>query len=374
MKTGGEALMHPDFFSLCDMIRSADIKIMIEEKLNYKSWQFKSLPKRILIIRLQAMGDVAITLPYVQSLKEKLPAITKLDFLTRNEVKDIPGSVKLYDWIYSIGGGRNTLLQLFCLLFLLPKLKINNYDIVIDLQRNKLSRLARKFIDPVAWSEIERFSETSAGNKYQKGIEAVGLGSIKLNTGLQLKKPEAGRIKLINAGWNSSKKLVVLNPAGAFSTRNWQIDNYVKYAELWKTNFPETQFLLLGLKTISEKALFLKKILKDDLIDLVNTEGTSVEDAFAIINKSYFILTEDSGLMHMSWVSGIPTLALFGSSRRDWSAPQGEHSLCLNSSDLECGNCLLEVCKYGDIHCLTRYTPEFVFDRAISLLKRIGKL
>ena len=232
----------------------------------------------------------------------------------------------------------------------------------------------RKFIDPVAWSEIERFSETSAGDKYQKGIEAVGLGSVKLNTGLQLKKPDAGRIKLINAGWNSSKKLVVLNPAGAFSTRNWQIDNYVKYAELWTTNFPDTQFLILGLKTISEKALFLKKILKDDLIDLVNTEGTSAEEAFSIINKTYFVLTEDSGLMHMSWVSGIPTLALFGSSRRDWSAPLGEHSLCLNSSDLECGNCLLKVCKYGDIHCLTRYTPEFVFDRSISLLKRIGKL
>ena len=99
-----------------------------------------------------------------------------------------------------------------------------------------------------------------------------------------------------------------------------------------------------------------------------------MEEAFAIINKSYFVLTEDSGLMHMSWVSGIPTLALFGSSRRDWSAPQGEHSLCLNSSDLECGNCLLAICKYGDIHCLTRYTPEFVFDRSISLLKRIGRL
>ncbi len=347
---------------------------MIKEKLNFQSWQIKSLPKRILIIRLQGMGDVSITLPYVQSFKKKLPAITKLDFLTRNEVKDIPGSVKLYDWIYSIGGGRNTLLQLISLLFLLPKLKINDYDIVIDLQRNKLSRLVRKFIDPVAWSEIERFSESSAGDKYQKGIEAVGLGSIKLNTGLQLKKPDAGLIKLINAGWNSSNKLVVLNPAGAFSTRNWQIDNYVQYAELWKTNFPDTQFLILGLKTISEKALFLKKILKDDLIDLVNTDGTSAEEAFVIINKSYFVLTEDSALMHMSWVSGIPTLALFGSSRSDWSAPQGEHSLCLNSSDLECGNCLLEVCKYGDIHCLTRYTPEFVFNRTISLLKRIGKL
>lgn len=346
----------------------------MEETLNYKSWKSESSPQKILIIRLQAMGDVAITIPYIQSLKEKLPANTKLHFLTRNKVKDIPGSVRLYDQIYLIGGGRNTKLQLLHLLLLLPKLKINMYDIIIDLQRNKLSRLVRRILNPSAWSEIERFSATSAGDKYQKGIEAIGLCSIRLNTGLQLKNPDAGRIKLTNAGWNSSYKLVVLNPAGAFSTRNWEIDNYLKYAELWKTKFPDTQFLVLGLKTISEKSLFIKKMLKDDLIDMVNGEGTTIEEAFAIINKSYFVLTEDSGLMHIAWVSGIPTLALFGSSRSDWSAPHGEHSLCLNSSDLECGNCLLEVCKYGDVHCLTRYSPEFVFDKTISLLRRIGKL
>jgi len=282
----------------------------MDEILNYKHWQSDSLPKRILVIRLQAMGDVAITLPYVQSLKEKLPAYTKLHFLTRNEIKDIPGSVRIYDWIYSIVGGRNTKLQLLSLLLLLPRLKINKYDIVIDLQRNKLSRLVRRFLNPAAWSEIERFSATPAGDKYQKGIEAIGLCSIKLNTGLQLKNPDAGKIKLTNAGWKSSNKLVVLNPAGAFSTRNWEIENYLKYAELWKTKFPDTQFLIIGLKAISKKSLFLKKMLKDDLIDLVNGEGTTVEEAFALINKSYFILTEDSGLMHIAWVSGIPTLAL----------------------------------------------------------------
>jgi heptosyltransferase II len=346
----------------------------MEETLNYKSWKSESIPKRILIIRLQAMGDVAITLPFVQSLRKKLPADTQLHFLTRNEVRDIASSVRLYDWIYSIAGARNTKLQLLSLLLLLPRLKINKYDVVIDLQRNKLSRLVRKFIDPGAWSEIERFSDTSAGAKYQKAIEAIGLFSIDLNTELQLKNPDAGNIKLTKGGWNSSCKIVVLNPAGAFSTRNWEIENYLKYAKIWKTKFPTTQFLVLGLKTISIKSLFLKRMLKDDLIDLVNGEGTTVEEAFAIINKSYFVLSEDSGLMHMAWVSGIPTLALFGSSRADWSAPQGEHSLCLNSSDLECGYCLLEVCKYGDVHCLTRYTPEFVFDKTISLLKRMDKL
>ena len=97
---------------------------MIEEKLNYKSWQFKSLPKRILIIRLQAMGDVAITLPYVQSLREKLPAITRLDLLTRYEVKDVPGSVKLYDWIYSIGGEEIPCFSFFVYYFSCQSLKL----------------------------------------------------------------------------------------------------------------------------------------------------------------------------------------------------------------------------------------------------------
>jgi hypothetical protein len=41
------------------------------------------LPKRILVIRLQAMGDLVITLPYLQSLREQLPPSVKLDLLTR---------------------------------------------------------------------------------------------------------------------------------------------------------------------------------------------------------------------------------------------------------------------------------------------------
>jgi heptosyltransferase II len=42
--------------------------------------------------------------------------------------------------------------------------------------------------------------------------------------------------------------------------------------------------------------------------------------------------------------------------------------LLLSSSDLPCGNCMLEFCKYKDVHCLTRYSPEFVFEKAMQLL------
>ena len=39
-----------------------------------------------------------------------------------------------------------------------------------------------------------------------------------------------------------------------------------------------------------------------------------------------FVLSEDSGLMHMSWVWGIPTLALFGGVKNVRPYPLGEHS------------------------------------------------
>ena len=73
----------------------------------------------------------------------------------------------------------------------------------------------------------------------------------------------------------------------------------------------------------------------------------------------------------MAWICGIPTLVLFGSTRSDWSRPLGTHSFFLDSSDLPCGNCMQEVCRYGDVHCLTRYDPEMVFAHAIGLVRNV---
>jgi ADP-heptose:LPS heptosyltransferase len=95
---------------------------------------------------------------------------------------------------------------------------------------------------------------------------------------------------------------------------------------------------------------------------------TAPHEAFALVQKAQFVLSEDSGLMHFAWVSEIPTLVLFGSTRSDWSRPLGKHSSFLDSSDLPCGNCMQEECRFNDVHCLTRYTAEFVFEKAVQLM------
>jgi ADP-heptose:LPS heptosyltransferase len=332
-----------------------------------KAWGKDQKPKRILAIRLQAMGDLVITLPYLQSLRNQLPSSVKLDLLTLKEVDPIPRNLRLFDNVYSIGGGRRFKLQLGLSFFFLPLILLRRYDVVLDLQNNLISRIVRKTVRPQAWSEFDKTSSLPAGERTRLTIEAAGFKDIYPCSSFSLKHDFAVDDLLKENGWNGKADLVILNPAGAFVTRNWPMNNYLEFSRVWLDNFPNTQFLMLGIKLITEKAVFLKDELGGRLINLV--DKTTPAQAFAILQKAKFALSEDSGLMHMAWVSGIPTLAMFGSTRSDWSTPLGKHTLLLHSSDLECGNCLREDCIYGDTRCLTRYTAKFVFEKALSLIR-----
>lgn len=331
-----------------------------------KPWTKRRPPKRILAIRLQAMGDTMITLPYLQALRHSLPAGARLDLLTRKEVDPVPRNILLFDKVFSIGGGRSLKKIILHALWMMPRLWLRRYEVVIDLQNNIVTRSVRKALHPIAWSEFDRFSPIAAGERTRLTIQAAGLGDNALLPAFRLKDPQLGSAILKKNGWNGIDPLVVLNPAGVFVTRNWPLDNYVKFAWLWQQRYPEVKFVILGTLLVAEAAAFLQKELKERLINLVGR--TTPLEAFAVLQETKFVLSEDSGLMHMAWISGLPTLVLFGGTRSDWSRPLGQHSAFFDSSDLTCGFCMQETCRFGDVHCLTRYSPEKIFQAAQDLL------
>jgi heptosyltransferase-2 len=337
----------------------------MEFKISSKPWTQSHPPKRILVMRFQALGDTIITLPYLQNLKRQYPQL-ELHFLTRSEVSLIPQSVALFDKVIVIGGGRNLKLQLLIVLLKLPWLWWKGYEAVIDLQNHKLSRLIRKVLFVRAWSEFDKTSPVSAGDRTKNTIEALWPWKILPDHDFTAKKLSNRDELLVNGGWIKGHDLIILNPAGYCASRNWPVENYITFANLWlKTVNPMTQFVLLLLPSHHERADFIKKALGKYCIDL--TGQANQLQAFLIIKRSALVLSEDSGLMHMAWVQAVPTIALFSSSRKDWSGPQGERSYCFDSSDLECGPCMKEVCQYGDNRCLTRYTPQVVLQKAITL-------
>lgn len=331
-----------------------------------KPWLQNSPPKKILAIRLQALGDTLITLPYLFDLKQKFPN-AQLHLLTREEVSGIPGSVTFIDSVITIGGGRSPGIQFASALLKVPLLLKERYSMVIDLQNNWISRFLRKCLRAKAWSEFDRYSLTSAGERTRLTIEAAGVNPIFLNVEFQLKRDQqawvAEKFKL-----PSERKLVVLNPAGFCPSRNWPVENYISFARMWLNEIdPETLFILLLLPGLGIKAEKIRSGIGASCLNL--TGHANQVEAFHIIRQCTFVLTEDSGLMHMAWIQKVPTLALFSSSRKEWSQPGGAWSSTLDSSDLECGPCMKEICIFGDNRCLTRYTPELIISKTKAMLK-----
>jgi heptosyltransferase II len=348
-----------------------------------RKWNKPTPPRRILAIRLQATGDMVITLPYLQHLRRNLPADTELDLLTREEVESIPQNLQLFNHVYSIGGGRNWKKQLILTCLLLPKLLIRRYDIVVDLQNNIISKTVRKTLMPSAWSEFDRYSPVPAGECTRLTIEASGLSCHKTDSNFTFKTNDLVLTELLKSnGWNPKNHLVLLNPAGAFSTRNWPIENYLGFARVWKKKFPHTQFLLIGTDFIAKKAAILESDLGEACINLVGK--TTPAQAFALVQQLQLVISEDSGLMHMAWVSGIPTLALFGTTTGIRATPLGSHSYVITAPDLGRYKSAIkppvsriESAMYGysagQQEDISSFSVPLVFEKAVNLLRSIEK-
>lgn len=328
------------------------------------------MPQRILLVRFHALGDVALTLPCATALRARLPG-SRIDYLTCTESAPLVRSLDIFNNILEIpartGSDASTILEYGAFA------REQQYDLIIDVQRNRGSRWIRRIASPEAWAEFDRYSLYPAAERVLQCFHRSGFGDLVPEFSVPIReavrRDAAGLLD--DAGRDSNKPLIVLNPAGLWQTRNWPTANYVAMAKLWRSEAP-VQFIFLGTERIRSKAQEIITQLGEDVIDL--TGRTNVGEALAILTLASAVITEDSGLMHMSWAAGVPTVALFGSTDHRKSAPVGAHVRVFDSGDLPCGNCQEEICRFGDVHCLTRRSPVEVFRAARMLISETARI
>ncbi|HET7809224.1 MAG TPA: glycosyltransferase family 9 protein [Steroidobacteraceae bacterium] len=337
------------------------------EPIRARPWRHATPPRRILAIRLQALGDTIITLPYLLGVRRRYPD-AELHFLTREEVAAVPRAMGHFDRVVALAGDRNRVRTWLSAARHMPTLVGARYDVVLDLQNSRLSNFVRRMVRPAAWSSFDRFSPRSAGERTRRTIEAALGVDARMQPAFELRGggPDTDAL-LRRHGWKHGFDLVVLNPAGFAPSRAWPTASYIEFARLWLERHPRSQIVLLLLPAKRAKATEIAAALGEHCVDLTGRADQLA--AFTIVGRARLVLSEDGGLMHMAWTQGTPTLALFSDSRRDWSAPQGSWSDCLDSSDLPCGQCGLAVCKFGDNRCLTRYSAAEVLERAERLVR-----
>lgn len=338
-----------------------------DEPRSFSPWNSRHPPAKILVIRFHAIGDVVITLPACVALRQMYPA-ARIDLLTSDACLEIPRAVRLFDRIYSFAESKKPWGRACQGLLWGARMGAQGYDVILDLQRHRGSRLIRRVARPRAWGEFDRYSSHHALERVSDTFHKAGFPGLTPVYKLELRSEIRNRSMQIlrEGGWDGTAKLVILNPAGLWVTRNWPLQRYAELADLWN-EAEAVQFLFVGTDRIEDKARRLSDKLKDRAINLTNK--TNLAEALGVVQHASVVISEDSGLLHMAWVSGVPAVALFGSTRSDWTRPLGARSRYLGSEDLPCGACMQATCQFGDVHCLTRHAAHDVLRLAREAAK-----
>ena len=273
-------------------------------------------PKHILVIRLSAMGDVAMTVPVLRALTNQYPEV-KLTVLTKAFLKPLfrdISNVSVYE--ADIKGNHKGVFGLFKLSRALNK---TGFDTVADLHNVLRSNILKFFffgkkVVQIDKGRAEKKALTSGKifeqlktthQRYADVFEHLGY-PIDLSNPIAPKgsKLTANAIQLIG---EDSKPLIGIAPFAAFKGKAYPLSQMQKVIEaLSKGN----KVLLFGAK--GNEANQLQDI-ADKNDSIINLAGKlSLNDELDVISNLELMISMDSGNSHLAAMQGVKVLTVWG--------------------------------------------------------------
>jgi lipopolysaccharide heptosyltransferase I len=271
-------------------------------------------PRRILIVRPSALGDVARTVPALVSLQRAFPE-AKIDWLVNRPFAEVIAAHPELHEVILFDRSKPT-----AALSLMSRLRRELYDAVYDLQglaRSGLftgATLAQRRVGFAnaregAWLAYNRRYHIDATrhavDRMLALLEADGVERIE---DLRLYVPDDAQ------PWAEQQvrrdRLVALAPTAQWGSKCWPIDRYAELAERIKHHKAGTRMVLLtgpGPREQEHVAL-----LKQSLGDCLLHPHTTVAQMMALIARSALLICNDSAPLHIAVGLNTPTVSLFG--------------------------------------------------------------
>lgn len=324
---------------------------------------------------MSSLGDIIHTIPIAGILKKKL-INAQIDWVVNDEYTCLLNgnpninkvlAFKRKQWLSIIGFFRNRReIKKFAM-----ELKNQNYDIVFDFQGLFKSALvvmmahgkknigfsnAREFASFWYDEKVKGDYNRHAVERYLQLLEVINISCTKEDLDFFIPSTKkdldsvTNKLKELNV-----KDFAIFCPFTRWKTKKWNEDNFYKLEEL--LNEKGLQVVWVGAKDES-----LKKPVKNNLIGKLN-----LLELYELMKLSRFVVTCDSGAMHIAACANANIFALFGPTSYIRTGPYNlkGRNYIINKENLDCSPCFSKECKKKSNICLD-ISPKEVFDKIVS--------
>lgn len=336
---------------------------------------YEPITYKILIIKLDAKGDVLRTTAVLPALRTKYPG-SHITWCTRKNAVEIFNNNSLVNDVIIFEDDA------------LFRINAEEYDLVINLDTSKVSSAiastskgktklgfilnTKGFVEPTNssanyWLMMSAFDDVKRENK--KSYQSIMYEILELNQNVlppMLSITEKQKVSVAKraSNWSlgSNKKTIGLNigVGTKWPSKGWPTNRWEELINLLKTE--NYNLLLLGGKDEKEKMLHLSK----SHPFLINTRhDNSLMEFAAVVERCDVLVTADSLALHVGTAVGKKIVALFGPTSISEIELYGKGKKLKASEDCRCY--YKKYCTQ-EVSCMEKISAEEVYNAIEELL------
>jgi lipopolysaccharide heptosyltransferase II len=305
----------------------------------------------ILIIRFSSIGDIVLTTPVIRALRSKYPD-ARIDYLTKKEFQPVLQGNPHITRILTINKHVNEVL---------PGLKAENYDFIVDLHKNYRSYMVRYGLKKPCGSfdklninkwllvnfKIRRMPDLHIVDRY---FQAVGkLGVSNDNQGLDFYIPEEEKLGQNDLPLLHRNGFIAFVVGGKHQTKMLPAEKVISICR--KLDKP---VMLLGGKEDHAAGVKIQRAAGDKVFNACGLY--SINQSASVLQQAEKVITNDTGLMHIAAAFNKPVISVWGNTVPEFGMypympRHPERSTIMEVKELSCRPCS----KIGYSKCPKRH-------------------
>lgn len=316
-------------------------------------------PQRVLVVRLDQLGDIVQTLPFFSSLKRFFPD-AEIHCLTTSVGAELLSGQGVVDrfhvWNCSWFGRTRTDRQ--SVLHWIRKIRTCDFDCVFELRGDIRLITLLKFADV---RNLVGYGATGGGFlldvevPWDSECPAVDKNSCLLEA---LHIPVVDRVpRLLTPKIKKStqKPVIAIHPDAGTEAKRWPLSNFVQVINQLKS-VCDVSVVLVGLnKKMGDEIMGQAKFPVDNQMG-----KTNLKQLIDCLNQSDGLLSNDSGPAHLMAALGKPVWVIWsGTADKSIWSPRGDKVILFDHA-VPCAPCSLSICPVSGHPCVSEISPEKV--------------